>query len=161
MPSKAEHFSMTSIKGFDPKYLPDFISLNRQWIEKYFVLEPMDLMQLENPYETILNPGGEILFLLQDDQVVGTVALIPHGPGCYEIAKMAVLPTTRGKGYGDILMKAAKSWATSKSARKLMLLSNTILNPAISLYQKHGFKTLRQGEHPDYKRCNIEMELQL
>jgi ribosomal protein S18 acetylase RimI-like enzyme len=42
-----------------------------------------------------------------------------------------------------------------------MLLSNTILNPAISLYQKHGFKTLRQGEHPDYKRCNIEMELQL
>jgi GNAT superfamily N-acetyltransferase len=154
-----------SIKSFDPKvwpkYLNEFVALNRQWIETYFVLEKTDLQQFENSVELILKPGGEILFLLEEETVVGTVALIPHGPGCYEVAKMAVAPAARGKGYGDALMMAAKDWAKSKQAKKLMLLSNTVLKPAITLYEKHGFKTVRLGDHPDYKRCNIEMELEL
>lgn len=152
---------MISIIGFDPKYLPHFVSLNRQWIEQYFELEPNDIAQLENPYQSILNPGGEILFLLDEGVVFGTVALIPHGPDCYEIAKMAVSPSARGKGYGDALMKAAQDWARKKGAKKLMLLSNTVLNPAISLYQKHGFRVAHLGDHPDYKRCNIEMMMDL
>lgn len=65
----------------------------------------------------------------------------------------------RGKGYGDILMEAAIRWVKKKNAKKLTLLSNTVLAPA--LYKKHGFKTVRLGDHPDYVRCNIEMELDL
>jgi ribosomal protein S18 acetylase RimI-like enzyme len=149
---------MICVRRFEPNHLSHFVSLNKQWIEQYFEVEPMDLAQLENPYASILEPGGEILFLLENDTVFGTVALIPHGPGCYEIAKMAVSERARGKGFGDILMKAAEEVAIQKGAKKLMLLSNTVLNPAISLYQKHGFKTVRLGDHPDYKRCNIEME---
>jgi len=146
---------------YNEKYLPAFVELNREWIETYFALEPMDLYQLQNPQESILDKGGEIFFLLENDQVLGTCALVPHGVNSYELAKMAVSPKARGKGYGDILMKFAISWAQEKGIAELTLLSNTILEPAISLYKKHGFQTHHLGQHPDYKRCNIEMNLPL
>jgi GNAT superfamily N-acetyltransferase len=146
---------------FDPRYITDFVSLNREWIERYFQIEAMDLAQLENPVESILKDGGEIFFILMNKAVVGTCAMIPHGPGCYELAKMAVDPTARGKKFGDLLMITALDWAKSRQATKVILLSNTVLKPAISLYEKHGFKTVHLGNHPDYERCNIVMEQEL
>lgn len=150
-----------SIVGFSPDFLPSFSLLNREWIEKYFEVEKNDVAQLDSPYEQILNPGGEILFLLEDGVPVGTVAMVPHGPGCYELAKMAVSPACQGRGFGDRLMEAAISWARDRQASTILILSNTVLSPAITLYKKHGFKTVRLGSHPDYKRCDIEMELVL
>lgn len=157
---------MTSTEGvrirrFDPRFAADFVALNREWIERHFVIEPMDIQQLENPRESVLDPGGEIFFLLEDDKAIGTCAMVPHGPGCFELAKMAVAPSARGKGYGDLLMQAALDWARAQGADRVLLLSNTVLEPAIRLYEKHGFRVTRLGPHPDYQRCNIEMEIQL
>jgi GNAT superfamily N-acetyltransferase len=145
----------------DPKYVDVFVELNEEWIEKYFVIEEMDRAQLRKPEDSILKPGGQIFYVLEDGHPVGTCAMVPHGPGCFELAKMAVSPSTRGKGYGDVLMTTAIEWARDKGAKKVMLLSNTVLQPAITLYRKHGFKTVHLGDHPDYKRCNIEMEWDL
>lgn len=142
---------------FNPKYLDSYIELNRQWIEKYFKIEAMDIAQLEDPYGNVLS-HGEIFFLLENGSAKGTCAMIEHAPRCYELAKMAVAPESRGKGYGDILMQSSIQWAREKNAQKVILLSNTILEPAITLYKKHGFKTIHLGSHPDYERCNIEME---
>jgi GNAT superfamily N-acetyltransferase len=149
------------VTTFHPKYLPAYVELNREWIEHYFKIEPMDIAQLQDAQKSILDPGGEIFFVIEDDEAVGTCAMVPHGPGCFELAKMAVNPSTRGKGYGDLLMKTAIAWARRKSAERIILLSNTVLTPAITLYNKYGFKTLHLGPHPDYERCNIEMELML
>ena len=74
---------------------------------------------------------------------------------------MAVSTGSRGKGYGDVLMTAAIDWAKAKGANEIILLSNTVLEPAITLYRKHGFKVVHRGPHPGYKRCNIEMCLKL
>ena len=153
--------SSYSVVPFDPRFLPAFVALNKDWIQHYFVIEQMDLLQLEHAQEEILAKGGEILFVLVGDDVVATCAMIPHGPGCYELAKMAVDRRHRGNGYGDILMDEAIRWAKNKNAKRIILLSNTILTPAITLYKKHGFKTVHLGDHPDYERCNIEMELSL
>lgn len=147
--------------SFKPQFLADFVSLNREWIEKYFVFEEMDRIQLENPFEAILNRGGEIFFILDQGVALGTMALIPHGPACYELAKMAVSPQARGKGFGDLLIRSGIEWAKGRGAQKITLLSNTVLEPAISLYRKHGFKVVHLGKHPAYERCNIEMELVL
>lgn len=146
---------------YQPKYLQAFVTLNREWIEKYFRLEPMDLYQLENPQESILSKGGEIFIVLKNEQPIGTCALVPHGPNSYELAKMAVSPEVRGEGVGDFLMASAIAWARQKKATSITLLSNTVLVPAISLYKKHGFETVHLGTHPDYARCNIEMILRL
>ena len=152
---------MTKIIGYDRRYLEAYVALNREWIERYFEIEPADVAQLENPSENILDGGGEIFFVVEDDRAVSTCAMVPHGPRCFELAKMAVDPSARGKGYGDLLMEHAVSWARDRGAEKVMLLSNTILEPAIKLYEKHGFVTTHLGPHPDYKRCNIAMERSL
>ena len=150
-----------SIVTYNREFLPAFMALNREWIEHYFKIEEMDLLQLEHAEEAIIEKGGEIFFIVSQERIVGTCAMVPHGPDCYELAKMAVDPNERGHGYGDILMDEAVRWAGEKKAKKVMLLSNTVLTPAITLYKKHGFRTVRLGKHPDYDRCNIEMELEL
>lgn len=152
---------------FDAKYANDFAELNKEWIKKFFVVEPMDTYQLDNCEETIISKGGEIFFILEGDKAVGTCAMLPYSVppyvngDTYELAKMAVAPGTQGKGYGNILMEVAIAWAKEKNAAQVILHSNTSLTPAITLYKKHGFETVFLGQHPDYDRANIEMKLVL
>ncbi len=145
---------------YSPRWLKDFARLNEEWIEKYFKIEDMDRAQLSRAEELIIQPGGEIFFIIQNDRAIATCAMLKHGTG-YELAKMAVSPSAQGQGLGHVLMKAAIDWARLKKADHVMLLSNTILTPAIELYKKHGFVIKNLGPHPDYERSNIEMVLEL
>ncbi len=150
-----------SISIYKPEYHQAFVDLNTEWIQHYFRLESMDLLQLNQAKESILDIGGEIFFILDNGKAIATCALVPHGPGSYELAKMAVSPGYKGQGLGDFLMETAIAWARQKKAQEITLLSNTLLEPAISLYKKHGFQTVHLGPHPDYERSNIEMKLSL
>src|SRR5262245_58433472 len=107
----------------------------------------------------MVREGGNIVSLLLDDGVVGVDALCRDAHRRYELARMAVDPRARGKGFGDVLMRAAIELAKKDGADTLFLLSNTVLSPAIALYRKHGFETVSEGPHPVYARCNIVMEL--
>ena len=149
------------VETFDERYAVDFKRLNLEWIEMYFKVEDFDKKHLNNLREYIIEPGGEIYFVVEDGKVKGTCALIFHEEGVYEIAKMAVDADSRGKGYGNLLMKASIEGAREKGADKILIVSNTILEPAINLYKKYGFQTTRLGPNPDYERGNIEMQLDL
>ena len=52
-----------------------FEQINRSWIEAYFEMEPMDEELLLNPQREIIDKGGDLLFVEENDQIVGTVAL--------------------------------------------------------------------------------------
>jgi GNAT superfamily N-acetyltransferase len=138
----------------------DFIRLNELWIEEHFELEEADRQLAADPYK-IVRDGGHILSLRQDGRVVGVCALFRETPTRFELARMAVEPTERGKGYGDVLIRAAIAKARERGATTVHLLSNTVLQPAIALYRKHGFRTVTEGPHALYARCNIVMELRL
>ncbi|MGH7572730.1 MAG: GNAT family N-acetyltransferase [Gemmatimonadota bacterium] len=140
---------------------PWFEKLNLEWIERHFRIEDRDREVLGDPRRAIVDAGGEVLFLLDGDEVVGTCALILHEDGIYELSKMAVRPASRGQGFGDRLMDAAIEWARGREARRIFLESNTVLAPAIELYRKHGFRTTRLGPGDEYERSNIEMTLEL
>jgi ribosomal protein S18 acetylase RimI-like enzyme len=77
------------------------------------------------------------------------------------VARMAVKPSERGKGYGRALLEAAIELARTDGADTVFLLSNIVLEPAIALYRAHGFRTVSEGPHPVYARCNIVMERSL
>ncbi len=149
------------VKRFDDRYAADFKRLNLEWIEMYFKVEEFDKKHLNNPREYMIEPGGEIYFVVEDGKVKGACALILHEEGVYEIAKMAVDADSRGNGYGNLLMEASIEGAREKGADKILIVSNTILEPAINLYKKYGFQTTRLGQNPDYERGNIEMQLDL
>jgi len=142
-------------------YRADFERLNLEWIEKYFEVEEPDLKSLKDPEKYILEPGGEIFFVVENGIVKGTCALMRHTAERYELTKMAVTSGSQGRGYGNMLMEAIIHEAREKGAKELFLLSNTVLVPAIRLYEKYGFWTVRIGTHSEYKRANIEMMLDL
>lgn len=148
------------IVNFENKYLEVFKKLNKEWITKYFKLEDKDMKSLENPKETILKKGGKILIALYEDKPVGVCALMisENSNYDYEMAKMAVCDEAKGKGIGLILGEAIINKAKSLGANAIFLESNTILKPAVNLYQKLGFKKIAGYSSP-YERSNIQMEL--
>ena len=105
-PSDARHAS-ASIVGWSPEYGDAFAALNREWLEKYFRVEPIDEKVLSDPERHILRPGGAILYALLGLDAVGTVALINKGTGRFELTKMAVTGAHQGAGLGRQLLCAA------------------------------------------------------
>ena len=142
----------------NPAHGDAFIRLNEQWIQEHFGIEESDRKLAADPYR-IVREGGHILSLVEDGRVVGVCALFRDGPDRYELARMAVEPDERGKGYGDALLTAALRRAREDGVRSVYLLSNRKLAPAIGLYRKHGFETVADGPHPVYARCDVVMEL--
>jgi putative acetyltransferase len=152
---------MGQIVGWRPELRADFERLNREWIEQYFVVEQEDLKVFGDPAGQIVAPGGEVFFVLDEDGVQGTCAVIRHNAETFELAKMAVAPAARGRGYGDRLVEAAIAFARGAGARRLMLVSNTRLAPALTLYRKHGFRDVPLDPANGYSRADIQLELAL
>ena len=137
-----------------------FIRLNEQWVQHYFTLEDADRALAANPFR-IVDEGGYIFTLEVDGDIVGACALFNEGEGVYELARMAVTPSAQGRGYGKALMDAALAKLHEIGATRVVLLSNTVLTAAISLYRRYGFTVVSEGKHPIYARCNIVMEKKL
>lgn len=150
------------IIAYHPQYQAAFKALNEEWISTYFEMEEADHKALDNPQAYILDKGGKILVALYQDEPVGVCALIKMEGADYdfEVAKMAVSPSAQGKNIGWLLGQAIIKTAKELDASKIYLESNTILKPAINLYYKLGFQKIA-GRSTPYKRCNIQMELDL
>jgi N-acetylglutamate synthase-like GNAT family acetyltransferase len=122
-------------------------------------MEPIDFAVLQKPEEHIIKKGGAILMASCDKEMAGTVALKYVEPGIYEFTKMAVDERFRGQKIGLLLSEAAIVKARQLGAHKIILYSNTVLAPAISLYRKLGFKEVPVDAV--YERSDIKMELTL
>ena len=157
---KARESKHVQIVAYEPRYRDAFKVLNEEWIQTYFEMEEADHKALDNPQKYILKNGGHILVALYKGEPMGVCALLKMNDGHYdfELAKMAVSPNAQGKNIGFLLGEAAINKAIELGASNIYLESNTILKPAINLYQKLGFQKIA-GHSTPYKRCNIQMEL--
>lgn len=152
---------MAEVATYRPEWREAFERLNREWIETWFVLEEADLDTFRDPEHKILAAGGQIFFVVEDGRVYGTCAVLRHSADVHEIAKMAVAPSARGRGYGDLLMEAAIAYSRGAGARRMVIVSNTRLAPAIRLYQKHGFVRVPLSDGGRYARADIQLEREL
>lgn len=145
------------IIDYKPEHQPWFEKFNRDWIEEFFTLEPLDINVLKNPDDYILKTGGAILMACMNKEIAGTAGLRHLEPGVFEFTKMAVDAKFRGLKIGQALAEAAIKKAKTLGASKIILYSNTRQVPAIALYRKLGFVEI----HNDglYERGNIKMEL--
>jgi putative acetyltransferase len=97
LPTRAD----VRIADYHPRWRDDFARLNIEWLERWFVVEPIDREVLSDPETHILAGGGKVLFAVDgDDRALGTVALLHERGGVYELTKMAVEPAARGRGIG-------------------------------------------------------------
>jgi N-acetylglutamate synthase-like GNAT family acetyltransferase len=142
---------------YEEAYAQRFHDLNKAWLEKYFVVEPIDAEMLRNPQQYFIDKGGSIFFARLNGEIVGTFALLKESETVYELSKMAVDELYRGKKIGNAMLEFCLQKAKELGATKVILFSNTILEPAIHLYRKYGFTEIPVG-NSEYKRSNIKME---
>ncbi|HEV7838582.1 MAG TPA: GNAT family N-acetyltransferase [Gemmatimonadaceae bacterium] len=140
-----------------------FRNLNFAWIEQYFFVEEADRRYLEHP-DVILADGGQIFIAeglgSEAGRILGACALLVHEPRTFELSKMGVAPEAKNRGIGNALGRVVIDEARKRGASEIELLSNTILEPAIRLYRRLGFREVPL-EGSDYERANIKMVLQL
>lgn len=132
-------------------------TLNIEWLEKYFKVEPKDEVVLSDPQHEIIDKGGLIFYAKYKDQIVGTVSLLKIDETTFELSKMAVADGVQGLGIGQKLMLHCLAVAEQKGIQKLVLYSNRKLLPAIHLYEKFGFLEVPL-EAGVYERADIKME---
>ena len=128
------------IVKYKPEYKNDFIRLSKNWITKYFALESDDFEVFENIDKLIKN-GAMIYFAVENGVVYATCMAQPMTNNEWEIC-----------------FKACMDYALEKGANKLTILSNSILKPALHIYEKYGFYEIPVDNTHHYKRVDIQFE---
>ena len=95
---------------------------------------------LGDPQKNIIDNGGYIFFSKAGDEIAGTFALMKVNDDVYELGKMAVDEKHQGKKIGNAMLEFCIKKAKELGAAKVQLYSNTMLGPAIHLYEKVGFE---------------------
>lgn len=151
---------LINILNFKPEYSVHFYNLNVEWLKTFFYVEPYDEEVLSNPLKYIIDKGGYIFFAEVDDEIIGTVALMPtQNASVFELTKMAVSPKRRGLKIGQKLMQHCIDFSKNNKLNSLILYSNRKLENAIYIYRKFGFTEVAVEENCPYRRCDIKMKL--
>ena len=145
---------------FETKYTKDFYRLNIEWLEAFFHVEEFDKQVLSKPDTYIINKGGYIFLVQKENEIIGTVALMPtKTENLFELTKMAVSPDYRGLKIGQTLLDYCIAFVKRKNHKSLILYSSRKLENAIYIYRKKGFVEIPVEENCHYERCDIKMEL--
>ena len=96
------------------------------------------------PFSAFESYVGEAGFLVavDDDEVLGYVVAdtVPnHGTPLGHVKDIAVRPDARGQGLGSLLLERALAVMASVDAASVKLEVRESNDPAIELYQRHGF----------------------
>ncbi|MEP6676313.1 MAG: GNAT family N-acetyltransferase [Ferruginibacter sp.] len=146
------------IVEYEKKYQPDFKRLNMEWLEGYDLLETHDLEILDDPDGLVIDTGGCIFLIKENDAVIGTAGLWKEDATTYELIKMAVDKQYQGRGLSRILMDLCLDKAKALNAKKVFLYSNSKLTTALNLYKKYGFKHIPNLDSP-FVTADVKMEL--
>ena len=151
---------MAVIIDYEDQYIKDFQKLNLEWLEKFDLVESHDLEILDHPRENVIDRGGFLFLLKDEDTIIGSAGIFKMNDKEYELIKMSVAPEHRGKKFGDMLLEKCIAKAKEMKASKIILFSNSNLQTAIRLYERFGFKHMEVTDAP-FETADIKMELAL
>lgn len=150
-----------AVRDYTDDLAADFYAINAEWIESMFTLEAKDRQILSHPRESILDPGGFILFVESAALgVVGTCAVMKVEDGVFELTKMGVLERARGRKAGERVLQTALARAKAMNIETLFLLTSSKCVAAITLYEKLGFRhdpKILKKYGAAYARCDVAM----
>lgn len=145
------------IFSWRPEWSHYFYQLNRDWVEQFFVMEPIDEAVLSDPEQHILRDGGQVFFAQYKGEILGTGALMRTGDAEFEFTKMALSSEHRGLGIGKMLIKHALDYAyRNLNAEEVWLLTSGKLEAANTLYAQVGFieEELSAKDRAKYQRAD-------
>jgi putative acetyltransferase len=115
-----------------------------------------DLLDIEENY---VNNGGAFFVLLEDENIIGTVALIRDSESTCELCRMYLAATHRRRGLGRVLLNKVLSEARQREFSEVRLETAAVLVQAIALYRSVGFEFI--AGTPSGKNCNLLMSKKL
>lgn len=160
--SKQREINTVDIVDYSLPLRACFKELNYQWLKKYFSVEERDEKMLSNPERYVLKKGGFILFSRVDGCICGTVAMVKHKDGSFEMTKMCVNEKYQGRQIGKKLAVEAIKKAKKLGAKKIFLETSKDLVRAVGLYKKLGFREIpyKNGSVSGYERPTFKMEFE-
>lgn len=99
-----------------------------------------------------------IYFAIENGVVYATCMAQPMTNNEWEICKLATDERYEGHGAESAVFKACMDYALENGANKLTILSNSILKPALHIYEKYGFYEIPVDNTHHYKRVDIQFE---
>ncbi|HVX26798.1 MAG TPA: GNAT family N-acetyltransferase [Parafilimonas sp.] len=151
---------MAVIIDYEDRYQEDFRRLNLEWLERFNLVESHDLEVLNHPRDNVIDSGGFIFLLKDNNKVIGSAGILKVNHEEFELIKMYVSPEYRGKKYGEMLLHHCIAKAKQINASKIILYSNSKLQTAIRMYEKFGFKHVAPINTP-FETADIKMEMVL
>ncbi len=147
---------------FRPELAKHFESINKQWIDDMFALEPTDRKTLEHPQEHVIDRGGQIWFARHGEKgILGCCAVMPKGEGAFELTKMGVQEESRGLKVGEKLLQHVLAEVEHMPVQRLFLLTSKKCEAAIHLYERNGFEhdqEVMDSYGASYGRCDVAMK---
>ena len=87
---------------------------------------------------------GPVWIAVENETVVGTVSGVPDRKALL-VRSLAVPPTSRGQGIGELLLDHVERYAYEHGYTRLVLSTTPFLTPAIRLYERFGFWRSSEG----------------
>ncbi len=108
-----------------------------------------DIMDIEANYTS----RGGIFEVIEDraGRLLGTAALYPMDEETIELRKMYFAPEFRGRGYGKQMLARMVDTARALGYRRIYLETAAVLETAVHLYTRFGFREARERHTP---RCD-------
>lgn len=115
---------------------------------------------------TNFDPGRERCWIAEiDGEHVGHIFLVKHPtePDAARLRLLFVEPSARGKGLGDVLVTECVRFARIAGYKKVVLWTQSMLAAAHRIYQRAGFRLVKEEPHRSfgYDLVGQEWELEL
>ncbi len=157
---KSHFLKNITIVPYSDEYATYFRTLNEEWLDEWFEVEPCDREMLDHP-EKIFSDNGDIFFAMYGNYPVGTIALIKNQNELFEIAKMAVKKDFRNHGIGRLLLKHCLNNLRVRGGNTVFLRTSPHLIAANHLYKSLGFQETSHISCGEYRRQTIVLWMKL
>ncbi len=114
-----------------------------------FEYTPQYDFDLDDPKKHYIEKGGMFYILEINDKIVGTIAVIKKG-NIAELKRWYVDKEFQGKGYGSKLLDKAILFCKKNKVNKIEFETNKKFLKAHLLYEKRGFKVVREDDRSFY-----------
>jgi len=153
-----ENYTLVSARNIDSKEIKGVIYsiLNEYGLKEDEDNTDADLNNIQKYYT---NNNGFFGKILINDKIVGTIGLFKLDNFTCELRKMYLLKEHRGKGLGKLLMDIIIQKAKEKKYKKIELETASVLQEAIGLYKKYGFREIEKSNLAN--RCDKAFILEL
>lgn len=131
---------MYKIKKFEDRYNEEvnkfIISV---FVDEYGFEEYRNELNKQNNEEYMENGGNFWVAFDDDDNIIGTVALVKHSQSEAELKKLYVRSDYRGRGLSKELYSKVLEESKKEEYRRIFLGTYDKLDTAITFYLKRGF----------------------